>query len=120
MPLVHDVDPIPGPDDAPPAWIVELQAKVGPFTRSKRLRMVRTVHRPGERVRFERSEADDRSHAPWVLTADLEPLGDATRLTMTLRYGGRLWTGGVLERVLDDQVRQGSETLLDLVTSPTR
>jgi hypothetical protein len=28
-----------------------------------------------------------------------------------------LWTGGVLERVLDDQVRRGSEALLELVSA---
>ncbi len=35
---------------------------------------------------------------------------------MTMIYGGALWAGPVLERVLDDQVRRGSEALLALVT----
>ena len=35
------------PTTAGPAWRVELRARVGPFARSKQLRMVRTVHEPG-------------------------------------------------------------------------
>ncbi len=34
---------------------------------------------------------------------------------MTLTYGGRLWTGAVLQRVLDDEVTRGSEALVRLV-----
>ena len=40
---------------------------------------------------------------------------DAARLTMTLTYGGSLWTGAVLQRVLDDEVTKGSNALLLLV-----
>lgn len=126
MPLVHSADFIA----AESAWNVELRAKVGPFARSKRLRMVRAVHEPNREVIFERVETDGRHHAPWVMRALLEeiesgngtqPSDRRTRLTMTLKYGGSLWTGGVMERVLDDQVRRGSEALLELVaTPPTR
>ena len=123
MPLVHTVEL--APDGA--AWNVELRAKVGPFARSKRLRMVRSVHVPNREVVFERAETDGRHHAPWVMRALLEEFESSdegsppevrTRLTMTLRYGGSLWTGGVMERVLDDQVRRGSEALLELVATP--
>ena len=116
MPLVHDVEPLD--DDT---WAVELRAKVGPLARSKRLRMARTECVDDRLAVFERAEVDGRNHAPWVLRAQLEALDPGTRLTMFLRYGGTLWTGGVLERVLDDQVRRGSEALLELVSAgPTR
>ncbi len=36
-------------------------------------------------------------------------------LTMDLHYGGRLWTGGVLERVLREQIQSGRARLLELV-----
>ena len=108
----------PGEDAA---WDVELRAQVGPLARSKRLRMVRTSRVAPASVVFERSEVDGRKHAPWLLRADLAPEPDGTELTMTLRYGGALWAGAVLERVLDDQVRRGSERLLELVSdAPTR
>ncbi len=110
MDLVHEVGEVPS--DGQRTWEVELQARVGPFARSKRLRMVRTVHEPARRVVFERREIDGRSHSPWVLDSTLEPLDDdRVRLTMVLVYGGNLWTGAVLERVLDDHVERGAEAL---------
>lgn len=122
MPLIHAVERLRdgrGADDEP-LWTVELRAKVGPFARSKRLRMRRSEYRPDALAVFDRSEADGRQHSTWNLRAEVVPIDDdgssrLTRLTMTLTYGGSLWAGPVLERVLDDQVRRGSDALLDLV-----
>lgn len=120
MQLVHSVvEAAPDPSGRF-AWDVELRARVGPLARSKRLRMVRTVHEVPRSVVFERYEVDGRSHAPWILRADLDPVEESSGqilLTMKLNYGGGLWTGAVLQRVLDDEVRQGSEALLDIVSS---
>lgn len=118
MSLVHRADPL-GPDgEGRPAWQVELRARVGPLARSKRLRMVRTVHDPdGGQVRFERAEADGRSHAAWVLDARVSDSAGGSRLEMHLHYGGRLWTGGVMERVLADQIEAGRERLTALLVS---
>ena len=110
MDLVHRVEPLGGN-----AWNVELRAKVGPFARSKRLRMVRTLSDPNSRVRFERVEEDGRSHAEWVLTATINSIGSACTLTMHLHYGGSLFTGGVLERVLADKIENGRTRLAELV-----
>lgn len=120
MALVHGVERVA--DAEPPTWDVELRATLGPFARSKRLRMRRTDYERDRRVVFERAEADGRTHAPWVLRADLvEQTSTATELTMTLRYGGNLWTGAVLQRVLDDEVERGSRRLVELVSeAPTR
>lgn len=125
MPMVHEVeiDEVGDTDDRP-AWRVELQAKVGPFARSKRLRMVRASHRPPIEVVFERAEVDGRSHSAWVLRAHIDPEAAADGsigLTMELHYGGSLWTGAVLQQVLDDEVRRGSERLLEVISrEPTR
>jgi hypothetical protein len=111
MDLVHDVAETE-PTEGRRAWDVELRAQVGPFARSKRLRMVRVVHEHARRVVFERAEVDGRRHSPWVLAATLEPTGNgATSLTMSLTYGGNLWAGAVLERVLDDHVERGATAL---------
>ena len=123
MDLVHEVTVASPSSDDRLAWDVELQAQVGPFARSKRLRMVRTVHDVPHRVVFERDEIDGRRHSPWVLSAALVPdVPDApgegavgTRLTMTLTYGGNLWTGAVLQRVLDDHVERGANALSALL-----
>lgn len=94
------------------SWNVELRGKVGPFARSKRLRMERTTAEPGRRAVFERREQDGRTHSPWVLTATIEATATGSRLTMHLHYGGSLFTGGVLEKMLADQILRGRERLL--------
>lgn len=114
--LVHRAEPVPSAEGEP-VWDVELRARVGRFARSKRLRMVRTVRRADEVV-FERREIDGRRHAPWVLTGRLQPTAEGSRLDVRLHYGGTLWTGGVLERILAEQITSGRERLLALV-SPT-
>lgn len=99
-------------------WQVELRARLGPLARSKRLRMRRTVHDSAARVAvFERHEVDGKQHSPWTLRADVHPEGDGASLQMHLHYGGALWTGGVLERALGDQITNGRERLLQLVRS---
>jgi hypothetical protein len=121
MPLAHRVDAVGADPDGRPAWDVELRARVGPFARSKRLRMVRTVHDPDRTtVRFERAELDGKRHSPWVLDATVSSAGSGSRLDMRLHYGGGLWTGGVMERVLGDQIVAGRERLLALVAATER
>ena len=118
MPLAHQVQPAAPELDGRPAWDVELRARVGPFARSKRLRMVRTGHDiDASNVRFERVEHDGRRHSPWILDAHVAPAGGGCRLDMHLHYGGALWTGGVMERVLADQIVAGRERLLAMVSA---
>ena len=103
------------PGDPGPAWSVDLRGSVGPFARTKRLRMARTVHEPG-RVRFERVEHDGRDHSAWVLSAAVGPDADGARLSMHLHYGGRLG-GPLVERLLADEIRRSRPRLLALVGS---
>ena len=119
--LVHDAVPTVADGDTP-AWTVELRARVGPLARSKRLRMVRKVHEPYRLVEFERAEVDGRQHARWALRVDVEPTDDGSSVvTMHLAYDGALWTGGLLDRVLDDEIRRGRAGLTALVSGePTR
>ena len=114
MDLVHDATPLGGD---PPAWDTELRARLGPLARSKRLRMERTVHDPAGRVvRFERRQHDGRDHSPWVLDAAVTVIdGDRCRLDVHLHYGGSLWTGGVLERALSEQISEGRARLAALM-----
>ena len=103
--IVHRVEP---DDDG---WLVDLGARVGPFTRTKRVRMTTAERRPHELVRFERAELDGRAHSPWMLEARLDPDGtDATLLTMHLYYGGSLWVPG-LDLVLRQEVRRAGGRL---------
>jgi hypothetical protein len=101
-------------DGDEPAWVVDLRGRLGPFARSKRLRMVRTTQDAPTKVVFERRERDDRSHSPWVLQADVEPADGGSRLVMHLHYGGALW-GPVLERILGDEIENSKPRLLALL-----
>ncbi len=114
MQLVHAVTTL-DPDGGRPAWSVELRARVGPLARSKRLRMVRTQHDVPSSVVFERAEVDGRQHSAWILRADVRATPSGAHLGVGLHYGGRLWTGGVLERVLRDSIEHGRERLVALV-----
>jgi carbon monoxide dehydrogenase subunit G len=115
MRLAHHVEV----DDSSvtPAWRVELRARVGPMSRSKRLRMVRRERVDGHRVVFSRDEADGREHSPWVLTAEVESTDAGSRLNVHLHYGGGLWTAGLMERVLADEIERGRSALSELVVS---
>lgn len=110
--LVHRAVPVAG---EPNTWQVELRARVGPLARSKRLRMHRAEHdEAARRVVFARSEADGKKHSPWVLTAEVAAVDAGSELRMELHYGGGLWTGGVLERALAEQITNGRARLTAL------
>lgn len=107
------------------AWVVELRGKVGPFARSKRLRMVRASDQSHDdqrssflnhgRVVFERRELSSRHHSQWVLTANVTATVSGSTLSVHLHYGGALFGGGVLERLLAEQISRGRERLLQLL-----
>lgn len=112
VPRARAVEPRAG--DPGPAWSVDLRGRLGPFARSKRLRMVRTVHDAPHRVTFERREHDGRQHAGWVLAADVTAVEAGSRLAMHLHYGGGLG-GPLVERLLADEIRRSKPRLLALV-----
>lgn len=105
MSLIDRCEPAELADgDTGPAWVVTLQAKVGPFARSKRLRMVRVESVPNTAVRFERSETDGKEHSAWVMEALIVPLvPSGSSVTVELTYSGGLWSGP-LDIVLGSQV----------------
>ena len=51
------------------------------------------------------------------MRAEVTRQGSTSRLQVHLHYGGALWTGGVLERALADQITNGRERLTRLVGS---
>jgi hypothetical protein len=107
--VVHRAVAVGGGDPDGAAWLVDLGARLGPVRRSKRVRMVRVVDAAPELARFERVEADGRSHSPWVLTARIEG-AEGSRLTMHLHYGGRAWLP-LVELALRDQIRRAGPRL---------
>ncbi len=118
IPLVHSVKQVASSE--PWLWEVELRAKVGPFARSKKLTMTRTVNESPNRLVFARHETDNRDHAQWTLSVDITDAGAATQISLHLLYGGRLWTGGVLEKILHDNIAVGAANLQNRFGSPKR
>ena len=112
--IVHQVTVEPVGSDGVSAWLVELRGKVGPFARSKRLRMVQVETSSVEHLRFERAEVDGRSHSAWVLEAKVSQQASMTTLNMTLQYSGRLFSS-VVERALHDEIEASKQRLRKLV-----
>ncbi len=108
--IVHFADAVDS-EDGLQAWNVELRAKIGPFARSKRLRMVRTTDQSPTTVVFERRENDGKKHAPWVLRSVVTEANGTSTLDVHLHYGGSLFDGGIVERVLADQIVSGKAKL---------
>lgn len=105
------------PGNGAAAWSVDLRGQLGPLARSKRLRMVRTVHDAPRQVRFERREHDGRQHSAWTLTATVTADGTTSTLRMHLHYGGRL-AGPTVERLLAEEIERSAPRLAALVASP--
>ncbi|MCU1389138.1 MAG: hypothetical protein JWL72_2476 [Ilumatobacteraceae bacterium] len=128
MGLVHRADPVETRDGRL-RWDVELRAKVGPFARSKRLVMARTVCTPEEEivanragnVVFERDETDGRRHSAWRLSARVAALDTtSSTLVMELHYGGALWTGGLAERALHEEIVRSRDRLVSRIGETRR
>ncbi len=121
MRLVHRVEPLP-PDAGRPAWRVELRARVGPFARSKQLRMVRTVHEPPTSTSASSASRTTSATTPqWVLTATVDDAAGRRVARDRPQLQRDMWGSSVLQRVLDDEIRRGKDALLALVIAePTR
>ena len=115
MGLVHSVTPA---DDLG-GHRVELRGKIGPFARSKVLRMERVAD--AECVRFVRREVDGRAHGRWELQAVITSLRSPSEsnLVMTLLYEGRWWTP-VVEKLLSEEVEVSKIRLRDVVLEAGR
>lgn len=118
------VDTADGDPGEGPAWAVELRARIGPFARTKRLRMVRSVMADGidaTEIVFTRREVGAREFSDWTLAVTVvDSAPGSCRATLGLHYGGSLWTPGPLERVLADQISVGRERLRAVVGSRRR
>ena len=115
MGLVHSVSPA---DDLG-GHRVELRGKIGPFARSKVLRMERMDD--ADRIRFVRRELDGRAHGRWELEAEITSsrTSSESTLTMTLLYEGRWWTS-VVEKLLSEEVEASKIRLRDVVLGAGR
>ena len=115
--FVHKVELVGESIETDAPWLVELRAKLGVLARSKRLRMTRTVCEAPRLVVFERREQDARRHSAWVLRATVSETANGAKLETNLHYSGSLFTGGMLERALSDQITTGREKLIQQLSA---
>ena len=115
--FVHKVELVGESIETDATWLVELRAKLGVLARSKRLRMTRTVCEAPRLVVFERREQDARRHSAWVLRATVSETATGAKLETNLHYSGSLFTGGILERALSDQITTGREKLIQQLSA---
>lgn len=71
-------------------WLVDLEAKVGPFKQSTRVRLVRAEADEGAggargQVRFVRAELDGKEHSRWELEGIVDPATGEGPCTLTFR-----------------------------------
>ena len=109
--IVRAVEP-----DGSDAWRVDLRARLGPLSRSKRLRMVLVETVVDERFRFERREVDGRQHASWVLSGNVAPTDEGSRVTMSLNYSGGTGLPSAVERILGHEIERCKGRLLEQVS----
>jgi hypothetical protein len=119
--VLYRVEVEPSPSDSPRAWQVELRGKLGPFARSKRLRMVQVPTSDPGRLQFERRELDGAPHGVWKLDVRVEQQepSQRTHLSAVFEYEGRLWSGAI-ERLLREEIESSKRRLSDLVAGPSR
>ena len=115
--FVHKVELVGESTETDVTWLVELRAKLGVLARSKRLRMTRTLCEHPKLVVFERREQDSRRHSEWVLRATVSQTATGAKLETNLHYSGNLFTGGMLERALSDQIAAGREKLIQQLSA---
>ena len=107
--MVHKVEP-----DGD-GWMVDVGGKIGPFTKSKRVRLVRAAEdteAPGE-VRFVRAELDGKDHGQWELAASVDPpTGEGPcMLRFRLLYDGSSPLASMLEPLLKAEVHRSADRL---------
>ena len=82
--IVHAVAPAAPTPEGLSVWDVDLRAGVGPFTRSKRLRMIRIVDDSPRRCVFERQELDGRHHSMWRLSCQITEGADPDAIDLAI------------------------------------
>ena len=75
------------------SWIVVLQSQLGPFTRMKKLRMVKNSEVANSSINFSRVELDEKEHSSWNLEVMCQRVSDdSTRVKLTVSYSGKFWS----------------------------
>ena len=97
-------------------WFVDLGAKVGPFTKSKKVRLVRAPVEAGDDpglVRFVRVETDREDYGRWEMQGTVDPaVGEGPcMLRFRLLYDGTSPLASMLEPFLKAETHRSADRL---------
>jgi len=97
-------------------WLVDLGGRVGPFSRTKQVRLVRDdteENKSPGRVGFVRAEVDGKEHGQWNLEAQVDPATGEGPCTVEfrVRYDGSSPLASVLEPMLRAEVEKSADRL---------
>lgn len=82
-------------------WAVVLSARIGPFTRSKKLIMHMTQVPSGDGLTIDCIRDEGPGHGQWHVHYSVAPSGQGSKVCAVLRYDGRWWVPDQLGRVLE-------------------
>jgi len=90
--FIDSVEPVAN-ENGDLSWIVVLRSQLGPFTRMKKLRMVKNSEVLNSSISFGRIELDEKEHSSWDLEVMCQPVSDdSTRVKLTVSYSGKFWS----------------------------
>tara|TARA_Y100001968_G_C19441946_1_gene763022 strand:- start:3384 stop:3842 length:459 start_codon:yes stop_codon:yes gene_type:complete len=107
--FIDSVEPVGTEDDL--VWMLVLKARLGPFSRMKKLRMAKVTSEPHKLIRFERKEISGKDAADWSIDVNLKGLGAmSTEIIFVVSYSGKFWNR-TLETVFNTYVDQARTDL---------
>ena len=102
--FVESVEPLESVANS--VWMIVLKAQLGPFSRMKKLRMVRVESSPYTSIKFQRVEISGKDASDWVIEVTFEQVGsDSSEITFAVSYSGKLWSRS-LETAFDTYVEK--------------
>ena len=102
--FVESVEPLESAANS--VWMIVLKAQLGPFSRMKKLRMVRVESSPNTSIKFQRVEISGKDASDWVIDVTFEQVGsDSSEITFAVSYSGKLWSRA-LETAFDTYVEK--------------
>tara|TARA_Y100000816_G_C25916565_1_gene478005 strand:+ start:265 stop:717 length:453 start_codon:yes stop_codon:yes gene_type:complete len=102
--FVESVEPLESVTNS--VWMIVLKAQLGPFSRMKKLRMVRVESSPNTSIKFQRVEISGKDASDWVIEVTFEQVGsDSSEITFAVSYSGKLWSRA-LETAFDTYIEK--------------
>ena len=94
-------------------WAVVLSARIGPFTRSKKLTMRMTETQSGDARTIDCIRDEGPGHGQWHVHYSVAPSVQGSEVNAVLHYEGRWWVPDQLGRVLEGMITSARTGLVE-------